>query len=65
LRCPLCSWPCSIPRLTDRTGVTVCAMAALVAVLGALYLPGKWYIIIACLAASVAGGLLEGKNDAR
>jgi hypothetical protein len=40
-------------------------MAALVAVLGALYLPGKWYIIIACLAASVAGGLLEGKNDAR
>ncbi|MHB8183191.1 MAG: AzlC family ABC transporter permease [Candidatus Desulforudaceae bacterium] len=54
-----------IPRLTDRTGVAVCAMAALVAVLGTLYLPGKWYIIIACLAASVAGGLLEGKNDAR
>lgn len=38
---------------------------ALVAVLGALYLPGKWYIIIACLAASVAGGLLEGKKDAQ
>jgi 4-azaleucine resistance transporter AzlC len=54
-----------VPRLTDRTGVTVCAIAAVVAVLGALYLPGKWYIIIACLAASVAGGLLEGKNDAQ
>jgi 4-azaleucine resistance transporter AzlC len=53
-----------IPRLTDKIGAAVCAMAAVVAVLGALYLPGKWYIIVACLAASVAGGLLEGKKDA-
>lgn len=53
-----------MPRLADKTGALVCALAAVVAVAGALYLPGKWYIIIACLAASAAGGLLEGNNDA-
>lgn len=54
-----------IPRLTDRIGVLVCIFAALVAVIGALYLPGKWYLIIACLAASITGGLMEGKSDAQ
>ena len=54
------------PRLVDRASFCVCAVSALVAVLGALYLPGKWYIIIACLVASAAGGMLEGENkDAR
>lgn len=53
-----------MPRLADKTGALVCALAAVVSVAGAMYLPGKWYIIIACLAASAAGGLLEGKNDA-
>lgn len=33
--------------------------AAVVAVLGAVYLPGKWYIIIAALAASAVGYLAE------
>lgn len=50
-----------VPRLTDRTSYLVCAVSALVAVLGALYLPGKWYIIIACLAASAVGGVMEGE----
>ena len=54
-----------IPRLADKAGGLVCVLAAVVSVLGAMYLPGKWYIIIACLAASAAGGLLEGKNDAQ
>jgi len=54
-----------MPRLADRTSALVCALSAVVAVVGAMYLPGKWYIIIACLAASAAGGLLEGKNDAQ
>ncbi|MCG8400818.1 MAG: AzlC family ABC transporter permease [Firmicutes bacterium] len=53
-----------MPRLVDRTSATVCALAAAVAVTAALYLPGKWHIIIACLAASIAGGLLEGKKSA-
>lgn len=48
-----------VPRLEGRTAMVVCATAATVAVLAALYLPGKWYIIIACLAASMAGGLME------
>lgn len=48
-----------VPRLLNRTGLAVFGVAAFSAVLGAAYLPGKWYIIIACLAASVVGGLLE------
>jgi 4-azaleucine resistance transporter AzlC len=53
-----------MPRLADKTGALVCALAAVVSVAGAMYLPGKWYIIIASLAASAAGGLLEGENNA-
>lgn len=49
-----------IPRLTDRINLYVCLASGIVAVLGALYLPGKWYIILACLVASVLGGILEG-----
>ncbi len=49
-----------IPRLGNRTSVIVCLVSALCAVLGALYLPGKWYIILAATAAAIAGGLMEG-----
>lgn len=49
-----------IPRLISRTSIAVCLTAAVIAVVSALYLPGKWYIIVACLAASLVGGLLEG-----
>jgi Predicted branched-chain amino acid permease (azaleucine resistance) len=51
-----------IPLLADRINLIVCGIAAVISVVGALYLPGKWYIIIACLAASVIGGLLEGDS---
>jgi predicted branched-subunit amino acid permease len=50
------------PRLADRTGVLVCLVSALLSVLGALYLPGKWYIIIAAVAATLAGGFIEGRR---
>lgn len=50
-----------IPRLVSPTAVVVCGVAAVVAVIGALYLPGKWYIIAACLAAVAVGGLMEGE----
>lgn len=50
------------PRLTDRAGLASCAVAALAAVLGAMYLPGKWYIIVACVLASMAGGIMEGNT---
>jgi len=53
-----------VPRLVDKTGVVVCGLAAAVSVAGALYLPGKWYIIVACLVASLAGGLMEGETHA-
>lgn len=52
-----------VPRLANKTSLAVFAVAALVAVAAALWLPGKWYIILAGLAATVAGGLLE-KEDA-
>ncbi|MDT8903220.1 AzlC family ABC transporter permease [Anaeroselena agilis] len=48
-----------IPRLDSRTSLAVCLAAAVVAVAAALSLPGKWYIILAALAATIVGGLLE------
>ncbi|MZP30030.1 branched-chain amino acid ABC transporter permease [Heliobacterium undosum] len=55
-----------IPRLTDDVQQKVCAIAAVMALLGASLLPGKWYIILACLTASAAGAYLEGrKTDAQ
>jgi len=52
-----------IPRLINRVALVVCGAAALVAVIGALYLPGKWYIIVACLAAAAVGGLMEKEAE--
>ncbi|MEG6615836.1 AzlC family ABC transporter permease [Peptococcaceae bacterium 1198_IL3148] len=48
-----------MPRLVDKQSVVVCVIAAVTAVLGALYLPGKWYIILACLLGTVIGGMME------
>ncbi|BBB90035.1 MAG TPA: AzlC family ABC transporter permease [Methylomusa anaerophila] len=52
-----------IPRLADRNSFVVCGVASLTAVLGALYLPGKWYIIVACFAASITGGLIDRRQE--
>lgn len=51
-----------IPRLVDRTSLVVCGAAGITAVLGALYLPGKWYIIIACLLPSILGSIMDRKG---
>lgn len=51
-----------IPLLSNHISLLVFIMAAVVSVISASYLPGKWYIIIACLAASLMGGLLEGES---
>ena len=48
-----------IPRLVNPVAIVVCGAAAVVAVVGVLYLPGKWYIIAACLTATAIGGLME------
>lgn len=52
-----------IPRLTDSVSVAVSLVSAVTAVIGAAYLPGKWYIIAACLAACLTGGLLEKEDN--
>ncbi|HHY36058.1 MAG TPA: AzlC family ABC transporter permease [Firmicutes bacterium] len=51
-----------IPRLTNGTALVVALVAALCAVLGALYLPGSWYIIVAAVAATLVGGMMERSN---
>ncbi|KUO61399.1 MAG: branched-chain amino acid permease [Gracilibacter sp. BRH_c7a] len=51
-----------IPLLKDHISLIVFGIAAVVSVSAALYLPGKWYIIIACVIATSIGGLLEGDN---
>jgi 4-azaleucine resistance transporter AzlC len=52
-----------IPRLANRTALIVCLVSAVCAVWGALYLPGSWYIIIAAVAATLVGGLLDRGAD--
>lgn len=52
-----------IPRLVDRISLLVCALSGMIAVLGALYLPGKWYIIVACLVASIIGSVMERMSE--
>lgn len=51
-----------IPRLTDRKSLLVASAAAVTAVASAFLLPGKWYIITACMAASITGSLLERES---
>ncbi|WP_425060371.1 Inner membrane protein YgaZ [Sporomusa carbonis] len=48
-----------MPRLVNFVSVAVCGVAAITAIIGAAYFPGKWYIIAACVAASITGGILE------
>ncbi|WP_378955351.1 AzlC family ABC transporter permease [Pelosinus sp. sgz500959] len=51
-----------IPRLVNSTALVVCGVAAVVSVICALYLPGKWYIIVTCLAAILVGGIMEERS---
>lgn len=51
-----------IPRLVSPAALVVCGVAAVVAVLGVLYLPGKWYIIVTCLTAVLVGGVMEERS---
>lgn len=53
-----------IPRLINQTAILVAIVSAVTAVLGALYLPGKWYIILSAVTASIVGGFIErGKRN--
>lgn len=48
-----------VPLIRDRITLIVVLMAGLLALGGAVWLPGKWYILLAGLGASSAGVLLE------
>lgn len=48
-----------IPRLENKSSILVCIISAVTAIIGDMYLPGKWYIILACLTASIIGLLYE------
>jgi 4-azaleucine resistance transporter AzlC len=48
-----------IPRLGDKVSGIVCFVSAIVSVSAAVLIPGKWYIIIACLTAVLVGGWME------
>lgn len=48
-----------IPMLKNKKDLIVCLIAGVISVLGMLYLPGKWYIILAALLATIAGGIME------
>lgn len=49
-----------VPRLVDRTSLLVCLTAGVVSVAAAVFIPGKWYIILACLAAVAVGAWRDG-----
>ena len=48
-----------IPRLKDKTSVVVFITAAAVSLAVMVSVPGKWYIILACLAAVAVGAAME------
>lgn len=53
-----------VPRLINRTSLIVCGVAGVVSVAAAVLIPGKWYIILACLAAVAVGACMErGEPD--
>ena len=49
-----------VPRLRNRPGLAAGIVGAVISVAGAVYLPGKWYLLLAALAAALVGGYLEG-----
>jgi 4-azaleucine resistance transporter AzlC len=48
----------TMPMMRDRINRSVIAVAAVVSVLSALYLPGSWYVLTTGLLASAVGALL-------
>ena len=50
-----------VPIIKDRPTLAAVLTSAAVAVAGSLWLPGKWYILLAAFAGSAAGFLLEGR----
>jgi 4-azaleucine resistance transporter AzlC len=51
-----------IPLLRDRVSTSVAALAGALAIGGALALPGRWYILIAGIAASAVGAMMNRRG---
>jgi 4-azaleucine resistance transporter AzlC len=49
--------------IKNRTGLWVAVVAGILALAGALYLPGKWYVIIAGVLGSLLGLFLEERSS--
>lgn len=54
-----------VPIVRDRPTLAAVLTAAAVAVVGNLWLPGKWYILLAAFAGSAAGFLLDRRKPAQ
>lgn len=52
-----------VPMIKDIPVLITVIVSALVSVLGCLYIPGRWYIIIAGIAASFAGYVASSLKD--
>lgn len=51
-----------VPQLKDRPAVAAAVAASVTAVLGARFIPGNWYIILAALSAAVVGMVTENER---
>lgn len=51
-----------VPLLRDRVSNTVAIIAGILALMGMLLLPGRWYILIAGVAASGIGALIQAQR---
>ena len=54
-----------MPFLSQWPNILAALTAAVAAVLGALYLPGYWYIVIAAVLAAAVGAAVEGRLERR
>ncbi|ATW25714.1 AzlC family ABC transporter permease [Candidatus Formimonas warabiya] len=54
-----------VPMVKDFPVVVTVIVASFLSVLGCLFIPGKWYILIAALGASIAGYLAETFREKR
>lgn len=52
-----------LPRIKDRISLTVCVISAITSVAAMLFIPGKWYIIVATVAACGIGSIFDKEDE--
>jgi predicted branched-subunit amino acid permease len=53
-----------VPLLRERVSVSVAILAGVISIVGALVIPGSWYILIAGIVASALGAFLTRSSEA-